>query len=389
MGDTPSGVVVLPLDPPDYARRRDYWRISLAAQGVAPSEADLDALAERFRLAPSQISRAVLSAREQARWRAAASGEIGEVAGDPAVSVDDLFRAARAQFGHELAELTRKIAPTYTWDDIVLPATSLDQLREICQRVAGQHRVLDDWGFSRKLSQAQGVSALFAGASGTGKTMAAEVVASELGLDLYRIDLSAVVSKYIGETEKNLKRIFDAAEDGNAILFFDEADALFGKRSEVRDSHDRYANVEISYLLQEMEQYAGVCILATNLRQNLDDAFVRRLAFTVHFPFPDESHRLRIWQQIWPVDTPLDAGVDLGFLASQFKLSGGNIRNIALGAAFLAAAERGVVTMDHLTRATQREYQKLGKTLSAAELYGEPEASRSNGGNVGQLAEIR
>jgi SpoVK/Ycf46/Vps4 family AAA+-type ATPase len=177
-----------------------------------------------------------------------------------------------------------------------------------------------------------------------------------------------VVSKYIGETEKNLDRIFSAVE--NAVLFFDEADALFGKRSEVRDSHDRYANLEISYLLQKMEQYEGVAILATNLRQNLDDAFMRRLAFTVHFPFPDVSHRRHIWRQIWPADLPVAPDVDVEFLATHFKLSGGHIKNIALASAFLAAADGGVVTMEHVRHATQREYQKLGKTLSAPELWG-------------------
>jgi SpoVK/Ycf46/Vps4 family AAA+-type ATPase len=198
--------------------------------------------------------------------------------------------------------------------------------------------------------------------------MAAEIIANELGLDLYQIDLAGVVSKYIGDTEKNIDCVFRAAEHANAILFFDEADALFGKRSEVNDSHDRYANIEISYLLQKMEAYDGLAILATNLRQNLDEAFIRRLAFTVHFPFPDELHRSRIWRGIWPPQTPLAADVDLDALAQQFKLSGGNIKNIALAAAFLAAEAGGSVTMAHLGQAIRREYQKMGKTLSAKEL---------------------
>ena len=244
------------------------------------------------------------------------------------------------------------------------------QLQEICQRVAHRQRVMGEWGFDRKLSQGKGVNALFAGASGTGKTMAAEVIATELGLDLYKIDLSGVVSKYIGETEKNLDRIFTAAANANAILFFDEADALFGKRSEVRDSHDRYANLEISYLLQKMEQFDGIAILATNLRGNLDEAFTRRLAFTVHFPFPDEASRRRIWASIWPAEVPLADEIETDFLARQFKLSGGNIKNIALAAAFLAAAGGGQVTIAHLLQATQREYQKMGKVLSEAELNG-------------------
>jgi SpoVK/Ycf46/Vps4 family AAA+-type ATPase len=227
---------------------------------------------------------------------------------------------------------------------------------------------MGEWGFDRKLSFGKGVNALFAGPSGTGKSMAAEIVAGELGLDLYRIDLSGVVSKYIGETEQNLDRVFRAAEGSNAILFFDEADALFGKRSEVRDSHDRYANIEISYLLQKMEEYEGVAILATNLRQNLDESFVRRLAFTIHFPFPDEADRRRIWSGIWPAEAPLARDVDPDFLSRQFKLTGGNIKNIALAAAFLAAQNGGMVTMSHLLQATRREFQKLGKTSMPAEL---------------------
>ena len=199
----------------------------------------------------------------------------------------DLQAACRLQSNRKLAELARKITPHYTWGDIVLPADRLQQLREICNQVKYRARVYDEWGFDRKLSLGKGLNVLFAGPSGTGKTMAAEIMAGELGLDLYKIDLSTVVSKYIGETEKNLARIFDEAETRNAILFFDEADALFGKRSEVHDSHDRYANIEISYLLQRMEEYDGVAILATNLHKNMDEAFVRRMHFTVEFPFPD------------------------------------------------------------------------------------------------------
>ena len=220
---------------------------------------------------------------------------------------------------------------------------------------------MHDWGFARRSSRGLGTAALFAGPSGTGKTMAAEVIANALGLDLYRIDLAGVVSKYIGETEKNLDKIFAAAE--NDILFFDEADALFGKRSEVRDSHDRYANLEISYLLQKMEQYPGITILATNLRQNLDEAFVRRLAFIVQFPFPDEAMRRRIWAGVWPTDIPRSEDVNLDDLSRQYKLSGGNIRNIALAASFFAADEGRVVTNTALLQAARREFQKLGKAL--------------------------
>jgi AAA+ superfamily predicted ATPase len=368
---TPLGVLIVPFPMPDLTQRRTCWKTHLAALGVTLDDHELDGLASRFRLTPGQIAEATAVAYHQARWRAVAQAPEAASSQSPVhLTLRDLFNAGRAQSGHDLAALAHKIAPVYTWDDIVLPDDTLAQLREICQRVIHQHRVLGAWGFDRKLSQGKGVNALFAGPSGTGKTMAAEIIANELGLDLYKIDLSGVVSKYIGETEKNLDRIFRAAEHANAILFFDEADALFGKRSEVRDSHDRYANIEISYLLQKMESYDGIAILATNLRQNLDDAFVRRLAFTVHFPFPDEASRRHVWAGIWPDETPLAADVDLDFLARQFKLSGGNIKNIALAAAFLAAEDGGRVTMAHLRQATRREYQKMGKALSEAELNG-------------------
>jgi SpoVK/Ycf46/Vps4 family AAA+-type ATPase len=211
----------------------------------------------------------------------------------------------------------------------------------------------------------RGVTALFAGATGTGKTMAAEIVARELGLELYKIDLAGVVSKYIGETEKNLDRVFTAAEDANVILFFDEADALFGKRSEVRDSHDRYANIEISYLLQKMDQYEGVAILATNLRENMDDAFVRRLQYVIEFSFPDEAHRLTLWSALFPPETPRADDLDFPFLAKQFRLTGGHIKNIVLGASYLAAGNGGRVEMSHLVRATWRECEKLGRAVTA------------------------
>jgi SpoVK/Ycf46/Vps4 family AAA+-type ATPase len=230
-----------------------------------------------------------------------------------------------------------------------------------------RHIVLGTWGFDRKLSMGKGLNALFAGPSGTGKTMAAEVIARDLGLDLYKIDLSTVMSKYVGETEKNLERIFAAAEHSNAILFFDEADALFGKRSEVRDAHDRYANVEISYLLQKMEEYDGLVILTSNLSKNMDEAFVRRIHFTVEFPYPEPEDRLRIWQIVFPEQAPLDPQVDLPHLAERYRLTGGNIRNVALTAAFLAARDGGVIGMDHLLWATRREFQKMGRLANAKE----------------------
>jgi SpoVK/Ycf46/Vps4 family AAA+-type ATPase len=246
----------------------------------------------------------------------------------------------------------------------VLPQEPLEQLLELCAWTRHRERVHEAWGFRRRLGLSLGLTALFSGPSGTGKTLAAEVIAGDLGLDLYRIDLATVVSKYIGETEKNLSRVFEAAQDSGAMLLFDEADALFGKRSEVRDAHDRYANIEVSHLLQRMETYDGVAVLTTNRRRDIDEAFMRRLHFAVEFPLPDAEHRRRIWEAIWPADTPRDPAVDPEALARRFELPGGNIRNIALAAAFLAARDGQVVTMAHVLDATRREYRKLG-TLAA------------------------
>lgn len=350
----PIGIATVLFGVPDSSRRRDCWRSSLQQHGICVDEEILRSLATRFQLTSWQIADATNSAIHQARWedRSPASSRGAQ-----------LFEAARRQTRSVLAKLATHIESNRQWEDLILPEETIGQLRDICAQFTHRQQVLEEWGFGRKLSYGTGINALFAGPSGTGKTMAAEIVANDLGLDLYKIDLASVVSKYIGETEKNLDKIFTAAEHANAILFFDEADALFGKRSEVKDSHDRYANLEISYLLQKMEQYEGIAILATNLRQNLDEAFVRRLAFIVHFPFPDETMRRLIWAGIWPTLVPLAEDVDLDALAKQLKLSGGNIKNIALSAAFLAAGDGQVVAREHIHQAAQRELQKLGKSL--------------------------
>ena len=351
---------------PDDGIRKRLWKSHLNGRSPLASDADVGALASKFRFTPGQIQDALAAAGNLARWRSPERA---------ALTAEDLHAGCRAQSEPKLSTLARKIKPLHSWKDIVLPADALAQLGEICQRVAQSYRVLGEWGFATKLSTGRGVNALFAGPSGTGKTMAAGILANELGLDLYKIDLSQVVSKFIGETEKNLDSIFTGAENSNVILFFDEADALFGKRSEVRDSHDRYANIEISYLLQKMEDYEGVAILATNLRQNLDEAFIRRLAFSINFPFPDEADRRRIWTSIWPAGISFANNVDFDRLAQQFKLSGGNIKNVALAAAFLAAADGGIVNMSHLLHAVRREFQKLGKVLTefdSGEVSSEP-----------------
>jgi hypothetical protein len=345
------------LPPPTYDERITLWSRALAPDASEACRAELPALATKFRFTGGQIAAAAAEADARAQWRPDGA----------AVTVADLYAGSRAQSSRKLDEHARAIRPHYTWADIVLPADARQQLRELCDRVRLRGEVHERWGFDGKLSLGKGVNALFSGPSGTGKTMAAEVLAGALNLELYKIDLASVVSKYIGETEKNLGRIFAEAETSNAILFFDEADALFGKRSEVKDAHDRYANIETSYLLQRMEEYEGVTILATNLRKNLDDAFIRRMAFMLAFTLPDEPERREIWRRVWPERTPLDPDLDLAFMARQFKLSGGSIKNIALAAAFLAASEPAPVHTRHLVLATRRELQKMGRMVVPAD----------------------
>ncbi len=345
---------------PSSAERFKIWTTMLDEFATDLNQ-DIAALSAKFKFTHGQIRDATATAANLARMRDSNRQQI---------TTRDLYEACRLHSNRKLTMLAHKIIPKYQWNDIVLPSDRLKQLREICNHVRYRDRVYGEWGFDHKLSLGKGLCILFAGPSGTGKTMAAEIIAGELGLEVFKIDLSTVVSKYIGETEKNLSRIFSEAETSNAILFFDEADALFGRRSEVKDSHDRYANIETGYLLQRMEEYEGVVILATNFRKNMDDAFMRRLHFAVEFPFPDEADRRRIWEGIWPVDTPRESDLDLDFMAGHFEISGGNIRNIALAAAFFAADDSGIVTTGHLLRATQREYQKMGKVIVHGDFKG-------------------
>jgi AAA+ superfamily predicted ATPase len=293
---------------------------------------------------------------------------------EPGTVLSKVWALCRDLTRPRLDQLAQRIEPKATWDDLVLPVEALSLLRQIAAHVRGRYQVFEDWGYARKMTRGFGISALFAGESGTGKTMAAEVLADELRLSLYRIDLSAVVSKYIGETEKNLRKLFDAAEQGGSILFFDEADALFGKRSEVKDSHDRYANIEINYLLQRMESFSGLAILATNMKSALDQAFMRRLRFIVNFPFPSSAERIQIWRKALAPDVPREA-LDYERLA-RFNLSGGNIHSIALNATF-AAAQRGeramTVTMQLLLSAIRTELRKLDKQVNDADfLFAQP-----------------
>ncbi len=341
---------------PLSAERARLWESTIDGAGLGG--VDPAAATVQFRLSPEQIKRASVAARLQA-----------EASGRP-VELEDLRAGARAQNAAGLERLARRIEPAVGFEDLVLAPDVLEQLRELTVRARQRERVLGEWQMAGAASRRRGLTALFAGASGTGKTMAAEVVAGEMGLDLYVVDLASVVDKYVGETEKNLDRIFVEAESVNRVLLFDEADALFGKRSEVADAHDRYANVEIAYLLQRMEMFEGIAILATNLRSNLDEAFARRLDTLIDFPEPEEGDRLKLWDRCLGTAAPRADDIDLTFLARAFKLSGGNIRNIAVAAGYYAAEAERPITMRDLVRATQREYRKLGHMVVESE-FGE------------------
>jgi hypothetical protein len=331
-----------------------------ACHGVPPNGRDADASG---RDADASGRDADASGRDASRgtpWRAPTDSEDQLAAA--------LWDACRMQARPRLEGLAQRIEPSAAWDDLVLPQTQKELLRQIALHVRQRSKVYQTWGFATKGSRGLGISALFAGPSGTGKTMAGEVLANELRLDLYRIDLSQVVSKYIGETEKNLRRVFDAAEGGAAILLFDEADALFGKRSEVKDSHDRYANIEVGYLLQRMEAYRGLAILTTNRKEALDFAFLRRIRFVIEFPFPEAAQRAEIWRRVFPRQTPTE-GLRVDRLA-RLSAAGGNIYNIAMGAAFLAADAGEPVRMSHLLCAARSEFTKLERPLTDSEIAG-------------------
>ncbi|PSP61342.1 AAA family ATPase, partial [Halobacteriales archaeon QH_7_66_37] len=274
---------------------------------------------------------------------------------------DHVYEGCSAQSAGDLGELSEQLDPNATWEDIVLPAETMRELRTVAAHVTHQGRIYAEWGFERRFTRGGGVVALFSGPSGTGKTMAAEIIATETGMELYKIDLSSVVSKYIGETEENLERIFTEAEHSNAVLLFDEADAVFGDRASVSDATDRYANVEVNYLLQRIESYDGVVVLTTNYESNIDSAFMRRIDHSVSFRRPREETRRTIWEGMFPEDTPVE-DLDYEFLAS-FKLTGGDIRTIAQTAAILAADDEGTVTMKHAVRGLQRELEKAGKMV--------------------------
>jgi hypothetical protein len=367
--DRPGGLICisaahpLTLDRPDVRfavnapgalEQKRLWMYALGAAATSRLNGALDGIGTQFRLSAHTIFRTA----ERLRAPLLSSATPDAL----------LWHECRVMLRHRLDELAQRVEPLATWHDLVLPQPQLATLRQIAVHLRQRLKVYDEWGFARTSARGLGITALFSGESGTGKTMAAEVLANDLHLDLYRIDLAGVVSKYIGETEKNLRRVFDAAEDSGAILLFDEADALFGKRSEVKDSHDRYANIEVSYLLQRMEAYRGLAILTTNAGAALDPAFQRRLRFAVQFPFPDQAQREQIWRGAFPRATPLE-GVDPTRLA-QLNVAGGGIRNIAMTAAFLAADAGVSVGMPHLLQAARSEAAKRDRPFSEAEVRG-------------------
>lgn len=316
-----------------------------------PDEAALGQLSGQFVLTSGQIAAAVAAARGFA------------LSAQRGITIADLYHGARLCSLHHLDDLARKMPPRYNRHDLILPDAQKEQLDELIHMAKNRSLVLDDWGVGKKLTSGRGISALFTGPPGTGKTLSAQVIGGELGLDIYRIDLSSVVSKYIGETEKNLEKIFNEAQNSNVILFFDEADALFGKRSDVSDAHDRYANIEVGYLLQRIETYNGLAILATNLGANLDEAFTRRLHFIIDFPFPDEATRLRLWKMLIPPQVKQEADLGLSELACDYRIAGGNIRNAIVNGIFTSAEEQHPLCQADLVHGVRREFQKMGRVF--------------------------
>jgi hypothetical protein len=372
-GTLPDGSFLrLDLPAPNFQHRRALW-LSLLPPDAAFAEPSVgrpqlaNLLANTFQLTAGQITDAISSAQGIARLRAPES---------PSLMAGDLYEGCRRQSGRRLVAFAHRIEPRtqLDFDDLVLPASNRRQLEELRARITLRGKVYAELGFDRRLSLGKGVVALFTGGSGTGKTMAAELLAREQGADLYKVDLSAVASKYVGETEKNLDRIFGDAEQTNAMIFFDEADALFAKRGEVKEARDRWANVEMAFLLQRVEEFRGVVVLASNLRQNIDNAFLRRLHAVVDFPAPDASARLRIWQGMFPDGLTYPGGDELSTLAVRFPLSGGSIKNVVLDAAFRALHADPAATevsLHDLTVSVGREYQKLGLPITPGE-FGQP-----------------
>ncbi|MGI6778020.1 MAG: AAA family ATPase [Acetivibrionales bacterium] len=341
---------------PDTESRIKLWQW-FSREKKLQKTIDISELSSKFNFTPGQIRKSL----DRAVFES-------ELKGLDHVNIDILYDSCYRQIVHNLTKTASLIKPAYSWNDLVLPPSEVRTLKAACNHVKYGHKVFNEWGFSKKVPYGRGLSMLFSGPPGTGKTMSAQVVAHELHMEMYKIQLSKIISKYIGETEKNLKEIFDEANKSNVILFFDETDALFGKRSEVKDSHDRYANIEVAYLLQQIEEHEGITIMATNYMKNIDEAFLRRINYIIHFPFPDEKARHIIWEKIFPENAPVSKNVDYGFLARKFEISGGNIKNIAISSAFQAASENSEITMNHIIKAAIHEQKKNNKVIIAEDL---------------------
>jgi len=334
------------LDMPDEAERARLFTGYMKKFRPEP-ELSIKELAVKFHFVPGQIKNAVRQAEG-----------LTELGGASEITAETMHRCCYNQVVHKLDSLAARITPAYGWDDLILPPDQIKLMQQACDHIRYSMRVFNEWGFGRRVTYGRGLSMLFAGPPGTGKTMGAQVVANQLHMELYKVQISQVISKYIGETEKNLRAVFQEAKRSNCILFFDECDAIFGKRSEVKDAHDRYANVETAYLLQQVEEFDGVCILATNLLQNIDAAFMRRISFVIHFPFPDKETRAKLYKSMLPPDVPVADNVDFDFMAEKFEITGGSIKNIVVNAAFLAAAKDAPIGMEELLVAAVNELRK-------------------------------
>ena len=348
--------VTMEVPAPGASERLLCWRAILGTLPLA-TDVSLAEVAAKFSFTPGMIADAARNAVLLMRER-----------GRDALDSETLHETCRTGVFHRLGERATAISVHYAWEDLILPPAAKELLRNACDQVRFGGKVYGDWGFGQKIAYGRGVSMLFAGPPGTGKTMGAQVVANELKLEIYKVDLSAVVSKYIGETEKNLSEVFTEVKKSQSILFFDEADALFGKRTEVKDSHDKYANMETAYLLQKMEEYEGIVILASNYLQNFDDAFRRRIKFLVEFPFPDAEYREKMWRAVFPTPMPVATGIDYRYLAESFQFSGSSIKNVAVAAAFLAARDDTPVGMEHVLRAVLAEARKAGMNIMKEDL---------------------
>ncbi|MGD1873301.1 MAG: ATP-binding protein [Mastigocoleus sp.] len=363
-------LITFDVDSPTTEEQRSLWLDNLDALNINLDTPDdsINFLTSHFNLSAPAIRTTLLKANLKNQENGYQQGAKQSQTIDSHLTLGNLWEVCRTQARPRLDELAQPMETKAGWDDLVLPFEQKQVLQQAANQIRQRTKVYQEWGFAGKSKRGLGISALFAGASGTGKTMAAEILAQELKLDLYRIDLSAVVSKYIGETEKNLGKVFDAAETGGVILLFDEADALFGKRSEVKDSHDRHANMEVAYLLQRMEAYPGLSIMTTNLKGSIDQAFLRRIRFIVQFSFPDKSQRAEIWQRVFPKSTPTK-DLDESKLA-RLNVSGGNIRNIAINAAFIAAEAGQSISMEHILQSAKSEYMKMERPLTDIEVRG-------------------